>query len=382
MNKPMTIGVIIGNRGFFPDHLAKEGRLEMIKVLTEAGITPIVLDSEDTKYGAVETRNEAKKCAELFRANAAAIDGIIVSLPNFGDERAVAETIRMAGLNVPVLIQATPDTAGSMTIKDRRDSFCGKMSVCNNLSQCGIRYSLTGRHTVSPISPEFKKDLQWFAAVCRVVRGLRTARIGAIGARPAAFKTVRYSEKLLESAGISVEVVDLSEILGRIGRMKDTDDAAQEKLNSLKNYVMTSGVPDAALIKMAKLAAVTEQWMQEADVDVSAFQCWTSIEENYGIVPCAVMSMMSNRLLASACEVDVAGVIGMYALQLASETPSALLDWNNNYGDDPDKAVCFHCSNLPADFFKDVKMDYQVTRGASTVERYVDECSIDMYYRY
>ena len=68
---------------------------------------------------------------------------------------------------------------------------------------------------------------------------------------------------------------------------------------------------------------------------------------------------MSNGLHSSACEVDVPGVVGMHALRLASETPSALLDWNNNYGEDPNKAVCFHCSNLPKHFFEDVRMDYQ-----------------------
>jgi L-fucose isomerase-like protein len=68
---------------------------------------------------------------------------------------------------------------------------------------------------------------------------------------------------------------------------------------------------------------------------------------------------MSDSLLSSACEVDVCGVLGMHALQLASNTPSALLDWNNNYGNDPNKAVCFHCSNLPKHFFREVTMDYQ-----------------------
>ena len=83
------------------------------------------------------------------------------------------------------------------------------------------------------------------------------------------------------------------------------------------------------------------------------------MEEYFGVVPCTMMSMMSNDLMPSACEVDICGVVGMYALQLASGTPSALLDWNNNYGDDPDKAVCFHCSNLPKHFFQDVRMDFQ-----------------------
>jgi L-fucose isomerase-like protein len=355
----MTMGLIVGNRGFFPDHLAKSGREEMLQVLESAGIDVVVLTPEQSKHGAVETHEEAKRCAALFRAASERIDGIIVTLPNFGDERAVADTLRLARLNVPVLVQATPDTPSKMTISHRRDSFCGKMSACNNLKQYGIPYSLTTLHTEAPNSEEFKKDLAWFAGVCRVVNGLRNLRIGAIGARPAAFNTVRYSEKLLEASGISVETLDLSEVLGSISRMRDDDEQAVRKLQTIQKYVSTSGVPQAALLKMAKLGAVVDQWMNAASVQISAVQCWTSIEENLGVVPCTIMSMMSDNLLSSACEVDVCGVLSMHALRLASETPSALLDWNNNYGSDPDKAVCFHCSNLPKHFFRDVKMDYQ-----------------------
>ena len=170
---------------------------------------------------------------------------------------------------------------------------------------------------------------------------------------------MRYSEKLLEASGITVETLDLSEVLGRIGRLKDSDDVVVQKLATIQKYVSTNDVPQLALMKMAKLGAVVDEWMHAAHIDISAVQCWTSLEENLGVVPCTVMSMMSESLLSSACEVDVCGVLGMHALQLASETPSALLDWNNNYGDDPNKAVCFHCSNLPKHFFKSVKMDFQ-----------------------
>src|ERR1700682_5458108 len=252
----MTMGVIIGNRGFFPDQLAKSGREEMIQALARAGMDPVVLGPEDSKHGAVETHEEAKRCAALFQKNREKIDGVIVLLPNFGDERAIADTLRLARLDVPVLVQATPDAPGKMTIAHRRDSFCGKMSACNNLKQYGIPYSLTTLHTVSPSSAEFKKDLEWFSGVCRVVKGLRNLRIGAIGARPAAFNTVRYSEKLLEHNGISVETLDLSEVLGRIGRMKDNDERAVHKLSSIQRYVASSGIPQVALLKMAKLGAV------------------------------------------------------------------------------------------------------------------------------
>jgi len=358
-NRKMTMGIIVGNRGFFPNHLAKSGREEILRALEQHGIDAVTLGLEQSTYGAVETHDEAKRCAELFRSQQGRIDGVIVTLPNFGDERAIADTLRLANLGVPVLVQATPDTPAKMGITNRRDSFCGKMSACNNLKQYGIPYSLTALHTVRPDSAEFGRDLEWFAAVCRIVKGLRNLRIGAIGARPAAFNTVRYSEKLLEAQGISVETFDLSEVIGRIGRMKDTDDAVVQKMQAIERYVSTSGIPKEALIKMAKLSAVVEQWMRATDVEISAVQCWTSLEENLGIVPCTMMSMMSDSLLSSACEVDVCGVLGMHALRLASETPSALLDWNNNYGDDPNKAVCFHCSNLPKHFFRDVRMDFQ-----------------------
>jgi L-fucose isomerase-like protein len=359
MSNKQTFGLLVGSRGFFPGHLARSGREQMIAVLEAAGYGVVCPTPEETTHGAVQSREDAKKCAELFRKHAGEISGVILALPNFGEEKAIAEALRMADLRVPVLVQAFPDTAGKMTIADRRDSFCGKMSACNNLSQFRIPYSLTTLHTEAPESDEFKKDLDWFAAVCRVTKGLKSLRIGAIGARPTAFNTVRYSEKILEGAGITIEPIDLSEIFGRIGRLKDEDGPVQTKIQAIHSYVSTSGIPAEAIMKMSKLGVVIDTWMAEHDLDISAIQCWTSMEEYFGVVPCTVMSMMSENSRSSACEVDVAGVVGMHALRLASDTPSALLDWNNNYGSDPNKAVCFHCSNLPKHFFADVRMDYQ-----------------------
>jgi L-fucose isomerase-like protein len=358
--KSPVLGVIVGNRGFFPDHLCKSGRETILRVLEEEGIEAVTLQPEDTTFGSVESLTDAEKCAALFRQRHDDIDGVLVTLPNFGDERGVANTLRWADLNVPVLVHAFPDDATKMTIDDRRDSFCGKISVCNNLRQYGIHYSLTALHTVDPTSEGFRADLRRFVSTCRVVRGLRTARIGALGARPAAFNTVRYSEKLLERMGISVETLDLSEAMGRVERLDGEARAVRAKRQAIEAYAQTQGVPGAALDKMARFGVVVEQWMEENRLQASAIQCWTSMEEFFGVVPCTVMSMLSNSLLPSACETDVTGAVGMLALQLASGTPSAIVDWNNNYGDDPDKGVLFHCSNLPKHFFGEkLRMDYQ-----------------------
>jgi L-fucose isomerase-like protein len=351
--EPVTFGLIVGNRGFFPDHLCETGRQTVLEVLDQGGVRVVALSPDDTKFGSVESLQDARKCSELFRRHREEIDGVLVSLPNFGDERAIANTLRWSELGVPVLVQAFPDDPQSMTIADRRDAFCGKMSACNNLHQYGIKFTLTTQHTLSPESDAFRADLARFAGVCRVVKGLKNARVGAIGARPAAFNTVRFSEKLLERSGISIETLDLSELFGWIDGLSEADARVKAKLDEIVEYVPTKGIPSDSLVKIAKLGVIIDDWMATNDLQASAIQCWTAMEEFYGVVPCTIMSMMSNILVPSACETDIAGVIGMYALSLASGKPSAIVDWNNNYGDDPDKCAVFHCSNLPKDIFVD-----------------------------
>ncbi|NMB46490.1 MAG: fucose isomerase [Firmicutes bacterium] len=355
----ITLGLIVGNRDFFPDSLCEDGRQQMIDAVEQQGMKVIALSPEDTTLGTVETWEDSQKCAALFKEHQDEINGILVTLPNFGDERGVANAIRLSGLKVPVLVHAFADDAKQMDIAHRRDSFCGKLSVCNNLRQYGIPFSLTTKHTVAPNDPSFAEDLQWFEAVCQIIKTLDGARIGAVGTRPPNFTTVRYSEKLLEAAGISVEPIDLSEIFGLISRLGDDDQSVQTRLSEITDYIPTKGVPKSALLKMAKFGVVIDQWVNDHDLIGTAIQCWTSMEEFFGIVPCTIMSMMSNSLLPSACEVDIPGLIGMIALQAASGSPSGIIDWNNNYGDDPNKLVAFHCSNFPRDLVEEPTMAYQ-----------------------
>jgi L-fucose isomerase-like protein len=255
-----------------------------------------------------------------------------------------------------VLVQAYPDDLEHLQVELRRDAFCGKFSVCNNLYQYGIPFTLTEKHTVLPTSESFRNDLEKFIGVCRVVRGLKHARIGAIGARPGIFNTVRYSEKLLEAAGITVNTVDLSDIFGETSRLPDDGHRVKERLEGIQAYVNTKGIPSPALIRMAKLGVVIDDWIALNEIDAISFQCWTSIQKNFGVNACALMSMWSDSLLPSACEVDTTGALSMYALQLASDKPSALVDWNNNYGEQEDKAILFHCGNWAKSYFTEVKM--------------------------
>lgn len=360
-----TLGVIIGNRDFFPDKLVAAARADIIDLFKELGITPVLLSDADSKLGGVETFADAQKCAALFKQHADAIDGILVVLPNFGDEKGVAETIKWSGLNVPVLIQAYPDDPAKMDVVNRRDAWCGKISVCNNLYQFGIKYTLTTKHVVSPSDESFINDLKDFTAVCRVVKGMRKVRIGAVGARPGAFNTVRYSEKILQRNGISVTTIDLSEILGYASKLSAEDAIVKEKLEKIHAYAPVGKTPGEKLIQIAKLDAVLANFMKEYALDATAIQCWTSLQKNYGCNVCTSMSMMSENMLPSACEVDVTGTLSMYAMQLASGSPSALVDWNNNYADDDTKCVLFHCGNWAKSFLPDIQISTAPIIGTS-----------------
>ena len=362
------LGVIFGNRDFFPDHLVGEARHDIIELFQALDIQAVMLGEDETNLGSVETYEHAKQCADLFKSNQELIEGILVVLPNFGDEKGVADTIKLSGLNVPILVQAYPDDPEKFNVEARRDAFCGKISACNNLRQYGFSYSLTSRHTCDPESDLFKIDLMKFINVCKVVNGVRSARLGAIGARPAAFNTVRYSEKILQASGITVTTVDLSEILGDAARLNDDASSVKEKLEQIKSYAKHDTVPSPSLLRMAKLGVVIEDWMAENDLQASAIQCWTSLQKNYGINVCTLMSMMSDQLMPSACETDITGVISMYALQLASGFPSALVDWNNNYADDPDRCVLFHCGNWAKSFVPDNEISTAPILGTSLGE--------------
>jgi L-fucose isomerase-like protein len=364
-NKNTTLGVIIGNRDFFPDKLVGEARTEILSLFKKLNITAVLLSDADSKLGGVETFAEAKKCAALFKQHADEIDGILVVLPNFGDEKGVAETIKLSGLNVPVLIQAYPDDLGKMDVVNRRDAWCGKISVCNNLYQFGIKYSLTTKHVAAVADETFIDDLKKFTSVCRVVKGLRKVRIGAVGARPGAFNTVRYSEKILQRNGISVTTVDLSEILGNANKLTADDRSVKEKLEKIHAYTNTGLTPPDKLVQIAKLDVVLADFMTENYLDASAIQCWTSLQKNYGCNVCTSMSMMSENMLPAACEVDVTGTLTMYAMQLASNSPSALVDWNNNYADDDEKCVLFHCGNWAKSFLPDIQISTAPILGTS-----------------
>lgn len=346
-----TFGVIIATRNIFNFQLAVDARKKVLSKLEKMGFGTVILPENETPTGNIEGYDDAVKCAKYFKQHADVIDGIVVVLPNFGDELGVVNSIKLSGLNVPVLVQACDDENDKVDVKSRRDAFCGKLSVCNNFYQYGIKFTDTIFHTYSLDSQEFTKDLVKFAGICRVVKGMNGLRVGAIGTRPIGFQTMRYSEKLLQKYGITVVPVDMSEILAAAEKIDENSIEVVQKVTEIQQYGTCNILHKNQVTKQARFGLAVENWITDNDIDISALQCWESLEKNFGCAACVTMSMMGEKLMPSACEVDVAGTISMYALALAAQTPSAILDWNNNFAEDRDKVVLTHCSNYPKSFF-------------------------------
>ena len=346
-NKKQCFGVIIGTRAYFNSELARDVRKQLLKTLDAEGYDHVILPEDATPTGSssIETREDGLKCAELFRQNRDRIDGIIVSLPNFGFEIGIINAISVADLHVPVLVQACDDENDKVDLDSRRDAFCGKISVCNNLYQYGIPFTDTTLHTYSIYSDLLAKDINRFAAVCRVVNGLKHARIGQIGTRPLGFNTCRASEKLLQASGITVVPADLSEILYAAEAIEDSDTDLLRQMEKVAGY---AEVPESYREKLrlqCKFGVAVNRWVEANQVDAVAIQCWDSLEQNFGCAACVTMSMLSEAGIPAACETDIAGAVSMLALTLASKEPSAIADWNNNFAENRNKCVCTHCGD-------------------------------------
>lgn len=343
--KKSTFALFFGNRGFFPSSLIAEARSELPRVLKEAGHDVLMLDEAATRHGAVETTREGEIYANFLQQHRGKFDGVIVSLPNFGDETGAVSALKDA--DVPILIQAYPDDMDKMAPALRRDAFCGKLSITDVFRQYGVKFTTLKPHVVRPTSEAFKANVDHFDRVCRVVKGVRRMTVGAIGARTTPFKTVRIDELALQHHGITVETLDMADVIGRIKSLPDNG-AAQEKRHALRETARWDGVPAPAFDTLAKLSVVLDEIIEEYQMDAVAIRCWLELQKQLGISPCVVLGTLNNQGIGAACEVDLGSAIALKALHLASGDAATCLDWNNNYADEENKCILFHCGPVPA----------------------------------
>lgn len=341
-----TFALFFGNRGFFPASLQQAARRELTAALKKLGHKTIALEAKATAHGAVETPQEGQRYANFLHANRGKFGGVILCLPNFGDETGAVPALKDAG--VPILIQAYPDDLDKMATGLRRDAFCGKFSIMDVFCQYGVKFTALTPHTTHPTSDRFADNIDYFDRLCRVVNGMTDMIVGAVGARTTAFKTVRIDELALQQHGITTETMDLSDIFARMNALKDSNRKVKNKATALRKYASWKGVPAAAFDKLVRLAVVLDQLVVEYNLDALALRCWIEMQQQLGISPCVVLSEMNHRRIPAACEVDVGNAVTMHALSLASGHAATCLDWNNNYGDDDDKCILFHCGPVPA----------------------------------
>ena len=339
--KKMTFALCFGNRGFMPGELILGARDDMIKAVTDCGYDYIIMDADATRFGAVETRDEGRLYAKWLKEHEGEYDGVIFSMPIFVDENGAAEALKDAG--VPILLQAYPDEIGKMDFAHRRDAYCGKFSVTDVFIQYGIPFNVMKPHVVHPLSETFYGNLRDFAAVCRVVNGMKRFTVGCIGARTTAFKTTRFDEIALQKYGITIESFDLSELVFKVSNKADDDKAVLAKIENLKKYSNFSGVPSANMTTLAKISVVIDEYIEEYHLDAITLRCWNEMETILRVCPCVLLSELNDRGIVASCEIDLCSAITMRAMSLASEQPTAVLDWNNNYGDDENKVILFHC---------------------------------------
>lgn len=349
--KKSTFALFFGNRGFFPASLQAEAREELPRVLKALGHDFLILDADATRYGAVETMKEGEIYANFLAQHRGQFDGVILSLPNFGDENGAVAALKEA--NVPIFIQAYPDDLDKMGPALRRDAFCGKFSIMDVFYQHDLTFTVLKPHVVHPASDQFKANLDYFDRVCRVVKGFKGMTVGAIGARTSAFKTVRFDEVALQRHGVTVETVDLAEVIARVKTVPTGNGAYGDKVKALREYTSWQDVPDYALENISRLGVVLDEIIEEYGMDAIALRCWLELQEQLGISPCVLMGQFNNTGTAAACEVDVSNAVAMQVLSIASGRPATVLDWNNNYGQDENKCILFHCGPVPRELMAD-----------------------------
>jgi L-fucose isomerase-like protein len=340
-----TFALFFGNRGFFPASLISQARDEMARVLQEFGHDTLVLDADATRYGAVESPQEGQVYANFLAAHKGEFGGVILCLPNFGDETGAVAALKDAG--VPILVHAYPDDLSHMAPEVRRDAFCGKLSIMDVFNQYGVPFTALKPHVVAPTSERFRQNVDQFDRLCRVVNGMRNMVVGAIGARTTAFKTVRIDELALQRNGITMETLDLSSVFARMGDLDASAASYRAKAEALRAYTNWQGVPEDAFDNIVRLGIILDEIIEEYELDALALRCWLELQEQLGISGCVLLGALNNRGFPAACEVDVGNAVAMRALYLATGAPATCLDWNNNYADEDDKCILFHCGPVP-----------------------------------
>ena len=264
----MKLAFMVSNRGFFPSTVIEAAYADMRLAAEKAGVELLEIEQGKVRFGAVETTQEGAIYHGFLQAHRGEYDGVVLCLPNFGDENGIKAALR--DIDVPLLLQAYPDEIGKMDFENRRDAFCGKLGLCAVFKQIGMKFTTGKPFVMHPLSGEFARELSGFVSVCRTVKRLRHARLGVFGARTTAFKSVRYDEAAMERLGCDVESIDLSQVFAKFEEINPGSPEAARFMDDIRRTGNCSSVPEQAVSNLAVLGATLQSFVEDMQLDAIA----------------------------------------------------------------------------------------------------------------
>ncbi len=330
------------------DSLAALGRIHGVEIVVPQPAPNCNIDAEKglTPYGAVNTLDQAEAIAEYFARQK--VDGLVLCPMDFGDERSAAKIAEK--LRVPALLYATkePPAVNDASLGRVSDSYCGTLSMASALYRRKLPFHFAG--IFFPDEPEFAEQAETFVRAVAVVKGLRGARIGQVGVRPATFETVGYDEAaMIQKFGQNVIYSELADIVAKAQGYTDDDPRVWEIVENICATVAKITVADDYLVKAAKMELALIEFWNTNKLSGMAIQCWPSVQRQIGISMCALYGRLTQRHMLTACEADVLGALAMLVNYRAAlgETLPHFIDWTIRHREKDNWLLVWHCGNAP-----------------------------------
>jgi L-fucose isomerase-like protein len=307
---------------------------------------------ELTLHGMVASLEDADAVADFFAAKK--VDALVLCPLDFGDERSAAKVAER--LHVPVLLYATkePPAPREPGLGRVSDSYCGTLSMASALHRRKVIFHYAG--IFFPDEPAFLEEVRTFVAAVAVVKGLRYARIGQVGVRPATFETVGYDESaLVEKFGQNVIYTELADVVRAAGDYAGDDARVLQAVADVRASMSQIAISDHSLLEAARFEVALADFWARSRLSALAVQCWPSLQAQMGISMCAVQGRLTAQGMLTSCEADVLGALAMltsYQSAMGSTVPH-FIDWTIQHRENPNRLLAWHCGNAPACLAKD-----------------------------
>lgn len=282
------------------------------------------------------------KIAEKFRAEG--VGGLFLPHCNFGTEYACARLAKELG--VPVLLWGPRDERPDENGIRLRDSQCGLFATGKVLRR--FRVPFTYMTNCRLADPEFARGVRDFLAVCNVVRTFRGIRILQIGPRPFDFWSTMCNEgELLEKFGIQLAPIPLPELTAEMKRVTGGAQARETVGYCREN--MEIRIKDEDLAKVAALKVAMKNLAIKYGCRAIAIQCWSALQGEIGIMPCAANCLLNEEGIPVACETDIHGAVTALLAEAAcmGERRSFFADWTVRHPDNENGELLQHCGPWP-----------------------------------